>query len=699
MGKMVSMQYPFPLRSRSVIKITASCFVFLLAVFLFSNFFLVVPAHAAGEEITAGLDTVGAQTPLVKSDPRQIVGKIIKYALGFLGAIAISIIIYAGFLYMTSGGDPAKTEIARKWIINAVIGLAIIFSAYAITSYIFSQLLKTINDTSTPSTGFQTASLTGTGYGLSSGAFGTVIQNHYPMPEQTGVPRNTMILVTFKIPVDIASIIDINDKALCPNDLDKTKVCGALKKDAFRVYKCADMMKEEYGDQNKIDCFNSKIVDIKDETKLTPGYALLTEDQRTIVFNPYGDTNDHLGSAAEDMPYIVYLTPKIKQKENPAQTIFTKTYPDYQWRFTTSTILDLTPPKIIAVVPLKQSYPVKKPSGCKCPGTGCSDYDCAGLIYLNQIITVHFNEPVIPPLTQTQDCSAGDSDNEAQVLNDALVSSSCKTNHLPGAWKVGLNQYKTIQFISSTECAGGAINSCGEKVFCLPSNAEITSKVLAAQILTAGMSQVGTGIMDMGGNSLDGNGNGKSEGPGDLWAKPDEQDKLKDNYFWDFKTGQALDLVPPVLVGLDPNNKTQNIKELQLPLKATFNKDLDGETVDNEIGFKGTNSSGGDFIGWFDSNFGENAGVIKMNEIVIKHGPFEEWQEVNDSSPIYTPIINSDLKDSRQNCFSPTKNEAGKVIESACAEDVKVPGSSCCPTDKIYNLVGQPNTDECSVPK
>ncbi|MEK7159548.1 MAG: pilin [Patescibacteria group bacterium] len=694
------MQYPFPFRAKSVIKITASCFLFLLAVFLFSNLFIAVPAYAAGEEITAGLDAVGSQTPLVKSDPRQIVGRIIKIALGFLGAVAISIIIYAGFLYMTSGGDPAKTEIARKWIINAVIGLAIIFSAYAITTYIFNQLLKAINNDSTPSSGFQISSLAGTGYGLSNGAFGTVIQNHYPLPEQTAVPRNTMILVTFKIPVDVVSIIDTNDKALCPQSLEKGKICGALKKDAFRIYKCSDMMLEEYGEQNKIDCFNSKVIDIKDETKLVPGYALLTEDQKTIMFNPYGDTNDHLGSATADVPYIVYLTPKIKQKENPAITVFSKTYPDYKWRFTTSTVLDLTPPKILAVVPTKQVYPVKNPSGCnKCPGGGCSDYDCEGKVYLNQTIAVHFNEPVIPPLTQTQNCTEGDNDNEAQVLSTGLASSICKTNHLPGAWKVGLNQYKTIQFVSSTECAGGAINSCGEKVFCLPSDAEITSKVLAAQILTVGMSQIGTGIMDMGGNSLDGNANGKSEGPGELTALPSEQEKLKDNYFWDFKTGTALDLVPPILIGLDPNNKTQNIKELQLPLKATFNKDLDGETVDNEVGFKGTNSASNDFTGWFDSNFGEENSVIKMKEIVIQHAPFEEWQEASDSSPIYAPIINSDLKDSRQNCFSPTKNEAGKITESTCAEDVKVPGSSCCPENNLYNLVGKPNLEECVVPE
>lgn len=692
------MQYPFPFRAKSVIKITAGCFLFLLAVFLFSNLFIITPVHAAGEEITAGLDAVGSQTPLVKSDPRQIVGKIIKIALGFLGAVAISIIIYAGFLYMTSGGDPAKTEIARKWIINAVIGLAIIFSAYAITSYIFNKLLGAINNTSSPSTGFQTASLAGTGYGLSNGAFGNIIQNHYPMPEQTGVPRNTMILVTFKIPVDAVSIIDTNDQALCPKDLEKGKVCGALKKDAFRVYKCSDMMKEEYGEQNKIDCFNSKVVDLKDDTKLAPGYALLTEDQKTVMFNPYGDTNDHLGSASEDVPYIVYLTPKIKQQDKPTQTIFTLAYPDYKWRFTTSTILDLTPPKILAVVPLKQIYPVKNPSGCKCPGTGCADYDCEGKVYLNQTIAVHFNEPVIPPLTQTQNCTEGDNDNEAQVLNTLPAASNCKTNHLPGAWKVGLNQYKTIQFVSSTECSGGAVNSCGEKVFCLPSDAEITSKVLAAKILSAGMAQIGTGIMDMGGNSLDGNANGKSDGPGDIAVPADNQDILKDNYFWNFLTGDALDLAPPVLVGLDPNNKTQNIKELQLPLKAIFNKDLDGETVDNEVGFKGTNSSGNDFTGWFDSNFGEESNGVKMKEIVINHAPLEEYADT-ENSPIYTPVINSDLKDSRQNCFSPTKNEAGKITESTCAEDVKVPGSSCCPESNLYNLVGKPNTEECAMPK
>jgi len=68
-------------------------------------------------------------------DPRSIAVTIIKTALGLLGTIFIVLIIYAGFLWMTAGGEEEKTKKATTLITQAVIGLAIVLSAYAITVF------------------------------------------------------------------------------------------------------------------------------------------------------------------------------------------------------------------------------------------------------------------------------------------------------------------------------------------------------------------------------------------------------------------------------------------------------------------------------------------------------------------------------------------------------------------------------------
>ncbi|MBT4722856.1 hypothetical protein HN958_03720 [Candidatus Falkowbacteria bacterium] len=70
------------------------------------------------------------------------IAEIIKVVLGFLGVVVVIIVIYAGFLWMTAGGTSEKVEKAKSWMINAVIGLAIILSAYAITDFVIERLLE-----------------------------------------------------------------------------------------------------------------------------------------------------------------------------------------------------------------------------------------------------------------------------------------------------------------------------------------------------------------------------------------------------------------------------------------------------------------------------------------------------------------------------------------------------------------------------
>lgn len=71
----------------------------------------------------------------------QTIAIVIRWALGFIGIIIFLIFLFAGFQYATAGGDSGKAEEATSRIVNAVIGLIIVFFAFvasnAVLSFIF----------------------------------------------------------------------------------------------------------------------------------------------------------------------------------------------------------------------------------------------------------------------------------------------------------------------------------------------------------------------------------------------------------------------------------------------------------------------------------------------------------------------------------------------------------------------------------
>ena len=73
-------------------------------------------------------------------DLRTTIMLVINILMGFLGIIAVVGIVYGGFKYMTAGGNEEQATGGRKVIAAGVIGLVIIFAAYAIASFTVSSL-------------------------------------------------------------------------------------------------------------------------------------------------------------------------------------------------------------------------------------------------------------------------------------------------------------------------------------------------------------------------------------------------------------------------------------------------------------------------------------------------------------------------------------------------------------------------------
>jgi len=72
----------------------------------------------------------------------SMVSAILKMVLSFLGLLFFLLILYAGFLWMTSAGNDEKIEKAKAIMKGAIIGLLIILMAYVITYFVIDQALE-----------------------------------------------------------------------------------------------------------------------------------------------------------------------------------------------------------------------------------------------------------------------------------------------------------------------------------------------------------------------------------------------------------------------------------------------------------------------------------------------------------------------------------------------------------------------------
>lgn len=128
-------------------KFFASSFLFILLFLIAAQFAL--PALAADLVDPWGEDSGGPSQGEIQGiiglgdrDPRNIAASVINVALGFLGIVAVIIILLGGFKWMTAGGNEDKVGEAKKLIINGVIGLVIILAAFAIATFVLNSLIS-----------------------------------------------------------------------------------------------------------------------------------------------------------------------------------------------------------------------------------------------------------------------------------------------------------------------------------------------------------------------------------------------------------------------------------------------------------------------------------------------------------------------------------------------------------------------------
>ncbi|MFH1286749.1 MAG: hypothetical protein ABII02_03285 [Candidatus Magasanikbacteria bacterium] len=120
------------IRSLCLIAVLMACFLYVDA--------MAAAPPSVGQQLGAFTGGKGANlgTPV---DPRVAVAKIIKTVLTYIGLLMIILVIYAGVVIMTSGGNEEKVTKGKKILLGAVVGLSIILSSYAIT-LVVSKILQ-----------------------------------------------------------------------------------------------------------------------------------------------------------------------------------------------------------------------------------------------------------------------------------------------------------------------------------------------------------------------------------------------------------------------------------------------------------------------------------------------------------------------------------------------------------------------------
>ncbi len=120
-------------------------FVFLslfLAFFVLANTALASQA-LDGLNSSAGKgynNNPGDVSNLVTNIPQKI-GQIVGVALSLVGVMFLVLMIYGGFTWMMARGNEQDVEKAKRLIEAAVVGLIIVMSAYAITSFIGANVI------------------------------------------------------------------------------------------------------------------------------------------------------------------------------------------------------------------------------------------------------------------------------------------------------------------------------------------------------------------------------------------------------------------------------------------------------------------------------------------------------------------------------------------------------------------------------
>jgi hypothetical protein len=386
--------------------------------------------------------------------------------------------------------------------------------------------------------------------------------------------------------------------------------------------------------------------------------SAFTADEVVVTYNEASeifvfDPIDYLGSSEEDTNYTVKLTTNIETEDGDAA--FTGTYSGgYEWTFEVSTEIDLTPPTVTTTIP--------------------DDGDDEAR---NISIEMSFSEAMDPVATTgTYEDASGVYFTNIEVVDSAGAN-------VEGTFEIS-NGYRTATFTTFDSCSE---DPCGDTIYCLPGNDELTVTGKAASIngdeAPQSLFAIADGLTDAAANSLDGDSDGDACGSSSDAVECEDGDD-SDDHAYTFTTSNEIEDTVPHIVSLSPEALDDEISQSN-DVTATFNTYLKASTIRTSA-----------ISMWPDPYYEMWFSVRKSDE--YREGVTPDGCDISSESEVsclsiqhptlvsneeggwnYYPVFSNEIKSSYQICMYPSTDEA------SC--DGSSSGEYCCD--------GVPSVDEC----
>ncbi len=606
---------------------------------------LLVPDFVAAQDLLTvedtGLNEAGENLGLGQASLTIIIARIIRAMFGLLGIAAVGYMVYGGTIWMTAGGDPSKVDEAKKIMLNAVIGMAIMLMAFAIVSFIISAL---VGATTGSGSGSGSSGPYPSGF-VGGAALGQTIEYVIPEPGAQEVFRNTSILVQFKkhiVPDTVLTgIVEGGDPNSIVGDMNANNIL---------------IFKTEQGESTSLvsDAVRGTLSQIETEI----GGTTVVRSLLTLSLKDGG----LFGSPTENTTYTVRLGGNV-QSFNLAgnQVPVFASLSGYDWSFVVGTKVDLDPPRVTSLYPSIDSENN----------------------YRNVRVLMQFNKSMMPTTILTGNYIT-------VVDNDAKTA-------IDGKWTIS-NLARTAEFRTSVACGESA---CGDTYYCFEPNISVQLTAKPADVdEDAGAPKAVlpyNGLVSLTGNSFDGNGDGKADGPAVFVTEGDADgaEEIRDTKRWKFGVGETIDIWSPFVEDVQPSMSSASLVQIESPVVARFDEVL----LPSSIGQARLDQPSGleQYYFPFSDNLDANNQVITEPDaaaaksfVELKHPPF--LSSTKETIYSFKPAYTQGILDAQGNCFVPGEGPSHpsvpvgqQSVEGCSYDDGDTSNPYCCDGKKSNN--------------